>query len=63
MIDSTGTGSYAIMATCKYYLPCGYCELKKRICTADNPMTVTPTWEIPQAVPTEVTCSAERKEE
>lgn len=56
----TGTGTYGIMTTCKYRLPCGYCELKKETCTADNPITILPTWTTPLTTPTEVTCSVER---
>ena len=64
----TGTGAYGIVTTCKYRLPCGYCELKKGICTAENPITITPTWTtptwtMPMTTPTDITCSAERKEE
>ena len=51
----------AIMSSCKFLLPCGRCEMTKKICTADNPMTITPTWTA--TTPTEVTCSAERREE
>ena len=40
--------------TCKYSLPCGWCELKKEQCCVNNPITVTP-WITPNAVPTEIT--------
>lgn len=58
----TGTGTYGIMTTCKYRLPCGYCELKKEICTVDNPMTILPTLTTPLTTLTG-TCSAEREKE
>ena len=62
-ITITDTGTYGIMTQCKYRLPCGYCELKKEICTVDNPITITPSWTMPLTSQTEVTCSAEGKAE
>lgn len=50
------TGS--IMTSCKYMLPCGYCELKKEMCSLNEPFTVTQTWPIiPTTVPSEITTS------
>lgn len=56
------TGS--IMTSCKYMLPCGYCELKKEMCSVNEPFRITPTWTMPMTTPIEITtCSVERKEE
>lgn len=68
MITSTITGTGISVNTswygdCKYRLPCGYCELKKKDCDwwqtlsvpCGEPIKVTPNWN-------EVTCSTERSE-
>lgn len=35
--------------TCKYQLPCGWCELRKMMCpnnlSYNPPYTITPTWQ------------------
>lgn len=31
-----------IMTYCKYRLPCGWCELRKKDCTSDDPFVITP---------------------
>lgn len=51
-ITDTGATITGNMVQCKYRLPCRYCELKKEICTADNPITITPTWTTPLTNPT-----------
>lgn len=64
---------------CKYLLPCRLCELKKEKCTQLGSTTINPAWTIPMPTihqtnpiltiptptirPTDITCSAERKEE
>ena len=30
--------------TCKYQLPCGWCELRKMLCTQNGGITITPYW-------------------
>ena len=30
-----------IMTYCKYRLPCGWCELRKKDCTSDDPFVIT----------------------
>lgn len=62
MNDNTGNGLHVFMTTCKYRLPCGYCELKKELCMADNPMMTTPIWTDSYNNPSQITCSVERKE-
>lgn len=31
-----------IMKYCKYRLPCGWCELRKKDCTSNDPFVITP---------------------
>ena len=68
MVQETGTSISTSFCSCKYSLPCGYCELKKQDCNWWQTMTVpcspniTPTTPLNPIV-YEVTCSAERSED
>lgn len=62
-MNTIGTSTYGWNSSCKYRLPCGYCELKKEQCNWWETITVpcgglkiTPTWERD-----EVTCSTVEK--
>ena len=71
-MNTSTSSSITTSFYCKYHLPCGYCELKKELCTyfsytiprsyfepqRNNAVSVygCPTWN-------EVTCAAERREE
>ena len=64
----TGTGisvNTSWYENCKYYLPCGYCELKKRDCGWPEVISVPFGTPIKEVIPhwNEVTCSTERSED
>ena len=41
--------------TCKYQLPCGWCELRKMMCPNNQQWTITPTWQSTTTNPMDVT--------
>lgn len=47
---TTTTGCTITYTTCKYRMPCGFCELKKEQCNMIGvpyePWKVTPVWEV-----------------
>ena len=66
MTETTISTNQSWYGNCKYYLPCGYCELKKKDCDRWQTVVSVPVGDLHKVSPNwkwnEVTCSTERSE-